>query len=444
MKMDKQPHSAGIAWYKGQLLNKKTFANHVMHTRCAVQHRMSTRNTAQQKLLNVCDDHYHFLVLFVAAMLEGLVTLMPANRSDGELLRLHTLNPGLLEIGDPQMAVLCDLHGHSAAADNPEWDIHLIDPAKMVAEIFTSGSTGTPAASPKTWGQLLNGAQQVLVRFGVTDAVQHHLVTTVPPQHMFGFEMSIVLPLVGNVSVYHRRPFYPLDIQHALHEVPEPRVLVTTPLHLKTCTVQETVWPRIAFIISATATMPVDVATKVEAGMLTELHEIYGCSEAGAIATRRVLKNPGWKLLESHEIGMDSQGAWLKTLSPLAPVYLPDCIEILPDGLFRLVGRVTDLIKIGGKRGSLADVTARIKALHGVEDAIVFVPQADEGQRVRLAALVVAPGMVPERLRELLARDVDSIFLPRPICIVAALPYTNTGKLVHATLMSRLECCQGS
>jgi acyl-coenzyme A synthetase/AMP-(fatty) acid ligase len=59
------------------------------------------------------------------------------------------------------------------------------------------------------------------------------VVATVPPQHIYGIEMSVLLPLLGDVQVHSGRPFFPSDIASALEQMPEPRVLVTTPVHLR-------------------------------------------------------------------------------------------------------------------------------------------------------------------------------------------------------------------
>src|SRR3546814_16601403 len=58
-------------------------------------------------------------------------------------------------------------------------------------------------------------------------------VATVPPQHMYGMEMSVLLPLLGNVAVHVARPFFPQDVADALAEAKAPRLLVTTPVHLR-------------------------------------------------------------------------------------------------------------------------------------------------------------------------------------------------------------------
>jgi acyl-coenzyme A synthetase/AMP-(fatty) acid ligase len=47
---------------------------------------------------------------------------------------------------------------------------------------------------------------------------------------------------------------------------------------------------------------------------------------------------------------------------------------------------------------------------------------------------VVAPGQTSEALMNALRQRIDPVFLPRPLCIVDALPRSDTGKLPRHAL----------
>jgi acyl-coenzyme A synthetase/AMP-(fatty) acid ligase len=433
-----QEKRGAIARYNGHIINWCTFEYHVLQVRLNLLRRHTDVVKRLAKVLNLCEDRYHFLVVFTASMLEARTTIMPANHSEGELARLTSANKDVQLINDSVVAAICRSDAVSLA-DNFSWKVDLVPDAMIVAELYTSGSTGTPVAHYKSWRQLLNGAQQVYTRFGLNRAIQTSIIATVPPQHMFGFEMSIVLPLVCGVYIHHDQPFYPLDIQSVVDEMPLPRILVTTPIHLKACITQQNGWHEIEKVISATSPLSVEVAHQVESLMNTKAEEIYGCSEIGAIATRRLSKNPDWELLPDYSLSIVNEQAQLQVPALAKPVTLPDKLEIISDRAFRLVGRATDMIKIGGKRGSLAELTSRLKALQGVEDAVVFIHEHKQSQRQRLAALVIAQGFTSEQLREALSKEIDPVFLPRPLCIVQALPYTSTGKLRRVDLLASLN-----
>ena len=429
-----------IAWYDGQLIDRRRFSAHVLQTRESLQ-QFHHGDAEQIKLLNLCDDHYHFLVLFIASMLQGYITVMPSNRSEAELQRIRHSSATVVEMDDAKMRAICQRSASSSASDWL-WSVDSILLTQIVAELYTSGSTGQPVANSKTWQQLLCGARQVLTRFNMNSSQTYMMVATVPPQHMFGFEMSVMLPLVGNVGIYHIHPFYPLDIQNALCMVSAPRILVTTPLHLKACTTLSSGWPETEFIITATAPLTTDIAEQIETLLNTEVREIYGSSETGAIATRRICATPYWHLLPEYQFVIEGDVVSLRMPSQMLPIRLPDQLLFETDGRFTLVGRNSDLIKIGGKRGSLADITLRLKKIPGVIDAVVFLPETDISSRVRLAALVIAPEISVEQLRQQLVQEIDPVFIPRPICRVTTLPYNNLGKLIRADLLNCLQQCE--
>ena len=120
----------------------------------------------------------------------------------------------------------------------------------------------------------------------------------------------------------------------------------------------------------------------------------------------------------------------------MGEIPVADRIELKSDGRFTLLGRDADMIKIGGRRGSLADIAAKIASLQGVTDQAVFMPA--EGETARPAALIVAPGRTAADLRRELAQLLDAVFVPRPLRIVAALPRNELGKLPHERLLELL------
>jgi acyl-coenzyme A synthetase/AMP-(fatty) acid ligase len=103
-------------------------------------------------------------------------------------------------------------------------------------------------------------------------------------------------------------------------------------------------------------------------------------------------------------------------------------------------GRNADMVEVGGKRASLADLTRRLMAVPGVTDAVVFQPDAPGGTGVRrLAALVVAEGLTEPEVLAGLAPAVDPVFLPRPVVFVARLPRNEVGKIPRDQLLAALK-----
>ncbi|MCB1814953.1 MAG: hypothetical protein KDK04_25030, partial [Candidatus Competibacteraceae bacterium] len=94
---------------------------------------------------------------------------------------------------------------------------------------------------PKSWASLVKCANLTQQHFAVTSS--NALLATVPPQHMYGLETSVMLPLVSGASIQRGRPLFPEDIRQSLLALPAPRILITTPVHLRACCQIGADWP---------------------------------------------------------------------------------------------------------------------------------------------------------------------------------------------------------
>ena len=95
-----------------------------------------------------------------------------------------------------------------------EGELPQVDDSAVVAIGFTSGSTGSPKPNPKTWAAFRARTGQNLA--ALQDLWQGHaqpnIVATVPPQHMYGMELSVLMPLLAPACVHAARPFFPEDL----------------------------------------------------------------------------------------------------------------------------------------------------------------------------------------------------------------------------------------
>jgi acyl-coenzyme A synthetase/AMP-(fatty) acid ligase len=165
--------------------------------------------------------------------------------------------------------------------------------------------------------------------------------------------------------------------------------------------------------------------------------EIYGCTEAGSMATRRTSLENDWTPYPGLTFSIVDGQTLVRAAHLLGDVPVTDHIELRDGGRIRLLGRDTDMIKIGGRRGSLANIGAKLAALPGVIDQAVFM--VGEGETARPAALVVAPDRDASTLRQDLSQMLDAVFVPRPLKIVSALPRNELGKLPRESLMKLLR-----
>jgi acyl-coenzyme A synthetase/AMP-(fatty) acid ligase len=272
-------------------------------------------------------------------------------------------------------------------------------------------------------------------RLGLLDGRSHAIVATVPPQHMYGFESSVLLPLATGQALCAERPFYPADITAALAAAPRPRVLVTTPIHLRTLMAAGLALPPTDLIVCSTAPLAAQLAAEVEQRFGSVLLEIYGSTETGAIAARRPTAGPEWRLWPQVALEARDGGTWAHGGHIEQPTRMCDLLESTAGDRFLLHGRLADLVNIAGKRSSLGYLNHQLNSIPGVLDGAFFHgdPAAD-ATVARVGACVVAPALSAAVITRELRRRIDPVFLPRPLLLVASLPRTSAGKLPQEAL----------
>jgi acyl-coenzyme A synthetase/AMP-(fatty) acid ligase len=248
---------------------------------------------------------------------------------------------------------------------------------------------------------------------------------------MYGFESTVLIAMLGGAAFAAERPFFPADIVQVLASVPRPRVLVTTPFHLKTLVESGLALPPVDLTVCATAPLSPQLALRAEAALAAPLVEIYGCTEAGQVATRRTTDGPEWRSFRGLLLTGDGEASVVQGGHVPVPTPLADVLEVLSPTRFRLLGRSNDLINVAGKRSSLSHLNYHLNSIEGVRDGAFWLPPeaAAVEDVVRLVAFVVAPGLGRERLLAELRLRIDAAFLPRRIVALDSLPRDPTGKL---------------
>ena len=382
--------------------------------------------------LNLATNRYEFLVGFAAAIMRRQVTLLPQSRAPQTLLRIAGEFAGSYALTDRDDAIEgIDSISIQPRGGHATWqgDILRIPSDQVVAVAFTSGSTGRPVPNKKTWGALTAVAQATGARLGIKAGERISVVATVPHQHMFGLEASVMLPVVHGLAMHAGRPLFPADIGSALADAAGRWILVTTPLHLRACVAEGLRMPPGGLILSATAPLSRDLAQQAERHFQAEVHEIFGFAEAGSIAERRTIDGDRWRPLESVRIEQDGPSCRVQAWYLSAPVPVPDRITVDSEGGFIVHGREADQVNVAGHRVSLGDLNHTLMQIDGVQDGVFFLPEEGAGLVTRLMAFVVAPGKTSDEIQRILRAHVDPVFMPRPLVCVPSLPRNATGKL---------------
>jgi acyl-coenzyme A synthetase/AMP-(fatty) acid ligase len=421
------PASAIFAYRNNKPVSQREFLADVMAVAAGLP--------ANTDVLNLCVDRYWFAVGFFAAIARGATSLLPNSPAPEHMASVARSALNLVCVGDQEKQPIDHIRylkiGQAGASDsNVAVAMPRIAYDQRVACVYTSGSTGEPQPHYKSFGCLLQSVLSEANRIWAAAGGPCAVLGTVPFRHMYGLESSVLLPLFCSGQMSARTPFFPADVASALAELPAPRLLVTTPFHLRKLLDANLNIPEIAVVLSATAPLARELASRAEAQLNATVMEIYGATETGQLATRRPTAQAEWDTLSNITLAQEN-GSTIAAGGHLhGEQILNDAVELLSPSRFRLVDRNSNMINVVGKRSSLTFLNHVIASVPGVRDATFCMPKSAGANEVtRLAAFVVAPGISPSDLLAALRPRLDPVFLPRPIIYLDALPRDGNGKI---------------
>ncbi|MDB5732518.1 MAG: Beta-hydroxyacyl-(acyl-carrier-protein) dehydratase FabA/FabZ [Variovorax sp.] len=437
---------APLAWHAGQPVSARRFLADVA--------RLAERLPPHGPAVNLCVDHYAFAVGLAAALVRGQASLLPPDARPDTLARLgeaggmpyaladdaQLATPGLARVlvsptlaqDDTPSPASRPLPAGTVPGEPP-----LIDPGLHAVSLLTSGSTGAPQPHAKRWrtlvGDVAAAAERLSALLGRPSLAGLTLVSTVPVQHSYGLESTVLLAMLGGAAFDSGRAFFPADVARALASVPRPRALVTTPFHLKTLLLAGIELPPVELVLSATAPLSPQLAAQAEARLGGVLVEIYGSTESGQVASRCPTRGEVWETfgqlrVRAGQIDGDErfivEGDYIPEPTPMT-----DVLELQGERHFRLLGRANDLIHVAGRRSSLAHLNYHLNSIAGVRDGAFWLPDEIRDGVVRPVAFVVAPGVPVADIILALRERLEPVFVPRRVLPVASLPREATGKL---------------
>ena len=368
-----------MAWRHGQPISAARFLHDVQ--------ALAARLPESTHVLNFCADRYRFAVGLAASLATGKCSILPSTHTPEVIRHLRAFAPDVYCLSDdpqcplalPQLLYVEPAPPRSAQAPQcGGFSVPQIDAGQLAAYVFTSGSSGTPVPHAKSWGRLVQCVRAEVTRLPVSDLAACAILGTVPAQHMYGFESTVLLPLQSGGALCAERPFFPADIAAALATLPGARVLVATPVHLRALLAAELALPALDLIVSATAMLPANLAREVESRFGAPLLEIYGSTETGQMASRRTAREDQWRLWPGVRLTVSDRHCSAHGGHIARPTALADVLEPTGDEHFLLHGRTADLVNIAGKRSSLAYLNHQLNAIPGVTDAAFFVRDDSE------------------------------------------------------------------
>ncbi|MGH8661615.1 MAG: AMP-binding protein, partial [Burkholderiales bacterium] len=198
--------------------------------------RLAAELPERRHVLNLCGDRYRFAVGFAAALLRRQVSLLPPNVTPDLLERLVSQYPDLYCLSDGpagpgSLETVC--FPQPAGGATVTSLVPVVPESQVAVVVFTSGSTGEPVPYRKSWGSLVRSALSEIERLDLRGWTGMAVLSTVPPQHSYGLESTVLMVMQGGLALHARRPLFPADIRAELAALPRPRALVTTPVHLR-------------------------------------------------------------------------------------------------------------------------------------------------------------------------------------------------------------------
>jgi acyl-CoA synthetase (AMP-forming)/AMP-acid ligase II len=471
------------AWEKSLAENRDKAAildrqGHIVRTFAAVEQRAKF---LAQKLESLASgevaavqigNHPDWPSLFIACLRRKIVVL-PLERSVSthertmamEICRASALFTVVRASGDNEEITLRD---SDVAVRNVNDGRDDISPRARTADVswdgpppallkLTSGTTAAPRAIRFRSAQLLADCENICTTMEIDRGDLNYGV--IPISHSYGFS-NLLTPLIARaVPMALSTDRMPRAIADGVAATGA-TVLPGMPVFYQSLCELNDVLPLsdLRLCISAGAPLSPELANKFRARFQCEIHSFYGSSECGGICyARRPEAVPGFvgEAMQGVEIELldsETRPSRIRVRSDaVGDGYLPEPDDsklgrgsFLPDDLlekigrgYRIVGRVSDLINVAGKKVNPAEVEAEILKFPGVRAVIAF-GRESKRRHQEVAACVVANSEVSEtELLGYLRLRLSSWQVPRRVFFVEAIPVNERGKTSRRELARR-------
>ena len=328
---------------------------------------------------------------------------------------------------------------------------------------LTSGTTAEPCLVRFRSEQLLADCNQICDTMGICGADLNFGV--IPISHSYGFSNLLTPLIVRGVPMVVSRDRTPRAVLADLARTGA-TVFPGMPLFYQAFSEMDDipVLPKLRLCISAGAPLPVSVAKKFREKFGLPIHSFYGASECGGICYDRDATNE----VEGF-VGQPMKGFDVELVDPTAPSsqirvrsvavgdgYFPEADEeklgvriFVPDDLlahdgagFRIVGRISDVINVAGKKVNPAEVEAHLLRFCGVRQAVVFGRLAALGtlrNEEVVACVVASPHVSESDLLRFCRGGLSPWQVPKQIFMMDAIPTNERGKISRRGLARRFS-----
>jgi acyl-CoA synthetase (AMP-forming)/AMP-acid ligase II len=320
---------------------------------------------------------------------------------------------------------------------------------------LTSGTTAAPRAIRFRSAQLLADCENICDTMGITDVDLNFGV--IPISHSYGFSNLLTPLLVRGVPMVMSQDQTPRAVLHDLAQT-QATVFPGTPIFYQTFCEMEKVpaLPKLRLCISAGAPLTSTVARGFVEKFKQPIHSFYGSSECGGICYDRDGKD-----FEDGFVGAPLQHVDLEIVDLTAPssqiqvrsaavgdgyfpepeeeklssgVFVPDDLLMRHGSGFKIVGRISDVINVAGKKVNPAEVESTLLCFEGVRAAVVFGRGSTLRNEEVVACVVANVDLAENKLLEFCRERLSAWQAPKRIFFVDRIPANERGKISRREL----------
>jgi long-chain acyl-CoA synthetase len=325
---------------------------------------------------------------------------------------------------------------------------------------LTSGTTAGPRLIRFRSEQILADCDQICDTMGISDVDLNFGV--IPISHSYGFS-NLLTPLIARgVPMVVSRDRTPRAVLDDLART-NATVFPGMPVFYQAFCEMENVppLPKLRLCISAGAPLPIATAKKFREKFGLPIHSFYGASECGGICYDREAANEiegfvgaPMKDVDLELIDSDAEASQARVRSAAAgDGYFPDADEeklgngvFVPDDLlarhgsgFKIVGRISDVINVAGKKVNPAEIEERLLCFPGVRQAVAFGRESTVRNEEVAACVVADVDFRENELLEFCRRALSPWQIPKRIFVVDSIPTNERGKINRRELAKRFS-----
>ena len=338
--------------------------------------------------------------------------------------------------------------------------------------LYTSGTSEDPKGVELTFGNLASNCRNSIACAHLEP--DHVMLSVLPPFHVFGLTVMILMPIWMGMQVHYIPRFNPIATVKAIEErrisifmaipsmyVAMQRVKRATPESFKS----------LFLAMSGGEPLQACTADAFQESLGVQINEGYGLTETSPV----VSLNLPWDRL-AGSVGKPIPNCEIRVVDASSRPQPPDCDgeihirgpgvmkgyfgkpeetratmtadawfrtgdqgRLAPDGFLSITGRIKEMMIIGGENVFPAEIENVLTEHPAVEEAgVIGIPDASRGE-IPIAFVVLHEGLQAEEaeLRSFCRDRLASLKVPRRVNVCEDLPRGPTGKILKRALKDR-------